>query len=407
MTTLYATSSRALLPVAGADLEVPLLDGGHARYVNLDYAATAPALTAVAAAVNDALLTYGSVHRGAGLPSRLSTARYEAARDAVARFAGARDDDVVVFTRNTTDALNLLSACLPAGAEVVFVDAEHHANLLPWRERGHRCVMAADTIDGMLARLEQALEDRPAALISITGASNVTGECLPIADIVAIAHARGARVAVDAAQLAPHGTLDLQGWGADYIALSGHKLYAPFGAGALIGRRDWLDAAPPYLAGGGAVADVRHDGTDWHAAPQRHEGGTPNLLGAIALATACTEIAALRPGALAEHEETLRTRLLDALEALDGVTVHTLFDDAPRTIGIVAFTVEGHAPRDVATYLADVHGVGVRAGRFCAHPLLARLGLPGGAIRASFGAGTSLEDVERLVAAVATLVADG
>jgi len=406
MTTIAAPRSvHALLPVVGAELEVPLTGGGIARYANFDYAATAPALESVARAVNEALLTYASVHRGAGLPSRRSTVRYEAARETVAAFAGALPGtDVCVFTRNTTDALNLLSACVPEGGEVVFLDAEHHANLLPWREGPHRCLAAAGTVAETLERLAAALDERPAALVSITGASNVTGECLPIADVVAIAHARGARVAVDAAQLAPHGTISLADWGADYVAFSGHKLYAPFGAGALVGRRDWLDAAPPYLPGGGAVRDVHADGTWWHDAPERHEGGTPNLLGAVALAAATDALAALPAGALEDHEAALRTRLLDGLAQLDGVHVHTLFADAPATIGLVTFTVDGHVPAELAERLSDDHGIGLRAGRFCAHLLLERLGLPGGALRASFGAGSTSDDVDRLLAALAATV---
>ena len=349
---------------------------------------------------------YASVHRGAGPASRHCTALYEQARATVAAFAGAREDDVTVFVRNTTDALTLLARSVPAGGDVVFLDAEHHANLLPWQEGPHRCVPVATTIAATLERLAAALEERPAALVAITGASNVTGERLPIADVVAIARGRGARVVVDAAQLAPHGEVDLAGWDADWVAFSGHKLYAPFGAGALIGRRDWLDAGRPHLPGGGAVLHVGEDATVWATAPERHEGGTPNLLGAVALATACEQLAALGPHALEAHDAALRGRLRAGLAALPGVRVHRIFDDATEQppVGIVCFTVEGHTPADVSRALA-ARAISVRAGRFCAHRLLARLGIPNGAVRASVGVGTNLADIDALLRAMGDLAA--
>lgn len=168
------------------------------------------------------------------------------------------DDQVVVFTRNTTDSLNLLAQCVP-GSTVV-LDVEHHANLLPWNDA--RIVTAADTIEETIERLIGELCTKPAALLAITGASNVTGEILPIARLADIAHRCGARILVDAAQLAPHRRIDLQECGVDYIAFSGHKLYAPFGAGVLVGRRDWLDEAQPYLVSGGAVREVTIESTE-------------------------------------------------------------------------------------------------------------------------------------------------
>ncbi|UTI62356.1 aminotransferase class V-fold PLP-dependent enzyme [Paraconexibacter antarcticus] len=400
------TATEPLLPTVGQDLRVPVLGGGHVRYANFDWAATAPALQVAADAATTALTTYGSVHRGAGLPSQASTARYEAARAAVGAFSGARPgEDAVVFTRNTTDALNLLASAVPSGGEVLVLDVEHHANLLPWTARPHRCLEAPPTVEGTLAAVEAALRERPVALLAVTGASNVTGEVLPLRRLVRLAHAAGARVALDAAQLAPHRPLDLAGTGVDYVAFSGHKLYAPFGAGALVGRRDWLDAAPPFLLGGGAVRDVRADGTDWLPAPQRHEGGTPNLLGAVALAAACDALCVLPAGVLEAHEAALRTRLLDGLRTIAGVRTHRIWDDGRDAIGVVCFSVEGFAPGHVGAYLSAEHGIGVRDGRFCAHRLLTRLGLPGGALRASLGVGSTAADVDRLLFALRELVA--
>ena len=405
-TDTTTTATQPLLATVGQDLQVPVLGGGHVRYANFDWAATAPALQAAADAATAALTTYGSVHRGAGLPSQTSTARYEAARAAVGAFSGARpEEDVVVFTRNTTDALNLLASAVPAGGEVLVLDVEHHANLLPWTAGPHRCLEAAPTVEGTITALAAALRERPVALLAVTGASNVTGEILPLHRLVRLAHAAGARVALDAAQLAPHRPLDLAGTGVDYVAFSGHKLYAPFGAGALVGRRDWLDAAPPFLLGGGAVRDVRADDTDWLPAPQRHEGGTPNLLGAVALAAACDALCALATGALEAHEAALRTRLLDGLQSIPGVRTHRIWDDGGDAIGVVCFSVDGFAPGHVGAYLSAEHGIGVRDGRFCAHRLLTRLGLPDGALRASLGLGSTASDVDRLLFALRELVA--
>jgi len=396
-----------LLPVVG-DLTVPVLGGGTRRYINLDYAATAPALESVAARVTEALAAYASVHRGAGLPSQLATARYEQARATIRAACGARPDDVAVITRNTTDALTLLSRAVPDGAgDIVFCDHEHHANLLPWRELPHRCLPVGTTFAETLEGLRALLDAAPAALVAVTGASNVTGEVLPVAAIVELAHAHGARVVVDAAQLAPHRPIDLDGWGADYVAFSGHKLYAPFGAGALVGRRDWLDAAPPYLPGGGAVIEVSARGTTWAPAPARHEGGTPNLLGAVALAAAFDALAELPDGALSAHDDALRERVVDGLEGLPCVRVLSTFPDVGDVIGLVTFVVEGVHPGLIASALSAEYGIGVRAGRFCAHQLLGRLGHPQGAIRASFGVGSTLDDADRLVAAVRAIVLDG
>jgi selenocysteine lyase/cysteine desulfurase len=396
----------------GAGTQVPLVTGGRAEYANLDLAASAPALEAVAAHVTDVLPLLSSVHRGAGYLSQVSTALLERARECVGEFVGARQDDVVIFTRNTTDALNLLATAVPG--PVLCLDVEHHANLLPWRAGTHRTVPAAATVAQTLADLDSALRATPTALLTVTGASNVTGEVLPLDRIVAIAHAAGARVAVDAAQLAPHRRVDLAATGVDYVALSGHKLYAPYGAGALIGRRDWLDAAAPYLAGGGAVTRVDLDDAAWAPAPHRHEAGTPNVLGIAALAQACRTLAPVLDDAGPAHEQELLDRLASGLATVPGVTPLQIWPDSADRVAVQSFTVAGHSAGYVAAYLSAEHGIGVRDGRFCAHPLLDRLcrdaqGADGDgtAIRASIGLGTTAEHVDRLVGALRTLVTRG
>ncbi len=392
-----------LATLADAGLEVPVLGGGAVRHVNLDVAASAPAFDAVARHVARVLPYYASVHRGSGYPSQAATALVEDARATVARHVGARDSDVVVFTRNTTDALNLLATAVPG--ETVVLDVEHHANLLPWR--GRRVVVGRPTIAATLSALAEELASRPAALLSVTGASNVTGEVLPIDALARLAHEHGARLAVDAAQLLPHRRVDLVASGVDYLAFSGHKAYAPFGSGALVGRADWLDAAPGYLAGGGAVESVRLDGAAWKTGADRHEAGTPNVVGIAALARALVELERLGADARHAHESALSARLHEGLAAQRGVRVIRGFDDADDRLGIATIELERGSVGLVAAALAAEHGISVRAGRFCAHPFFDRVASRANGLRASLGAGSSADDVDRFLEALARLVADG
>ena len=418
----FAVARRPLAAVTGAEIQAPLIQGGHVRYANLDYGASAPALSVVSAYLNEILPFYASVHRGAGYASQISTSVYENARTIVREFVGGRPDDAVIFTRNTTDSLNLLAGCLPAvdgvhTGEVLYLDIEHHANLLPWQRVPHRSVIAAPTLAATLELLRTELAHGGVSLLAVTGASNVTGEILPIRALAALAHDYGARIVVDAAQLAPHRRIDIAADGVDYLAFSGHKLYAPFGAGVLIGRPDWLDAGTPHLAGGGAVQDARIDGVSWTTGPARHEGGSPNVLGAATLARATQVIADLDVEQWHAHENAIRSFLVEGLARIDGVTVHQIFSDSASfdspagdgtgpgtgTIGVVNFSLEGYDAGLVAAYLSAEHGIGLRDGRFCAHPLLRRLGLPSGSLRASFGLGSRLEDAQRLLAALQEL----
>jgi selenocysteine lyase/cysteine desulfurase len=402
---MYVTDPLAEL--VGADLRVPVAGGDESQYANLDVAATAPCLVAVKDAVDALLPWYSSVHRGAGAPAQVCTRAYERARETVREFAAPGPGHTVVFTRNTTDAFNLLSRCLPGGTTVIGFDTDHHSALLAWR-RGpvHRLTTPGSAAEAVAA-VDAALKAAPVGprLVCVTGASNVTGELWPLAALAEVAHRHGARIAVDAAQLAPHRPLTMGRLGLDYVALSGHKLYAPFGAGALIGRSDWLAAAPPYLAGGGAAANVHENGVRWADGPSRHEGGTPNLLGAVALGTACEVITALGWDAVTAHEAALTAALRDGLAAVPGLSLLRLWDEAAPRVGIAGFTVDGHPPGAVAEELATRHGIGVRDGKFCAHLLVRRLTGGGDAVRASIGLGTTAEHIARLTGALHQIAA--
>ncbi|EMD27221.1 aminotransferase class V-fold PLP-dependent enzyme [Amycolatopsis azurea] len=399
------------LGVLGSDVKVGLSDGTKIAYANLDYAASAPCLREVADVVGELLPYYASVHRGAGALSQLCTEKYELARESVTTFLGCRPDDEVVFTRNTTDALNLLAHVVPPDTAVITFEGEHHANLLPWSDviRLPAPSSPEEAVSAVAKTLAVLGTWRP-ALLAVTGASNVTGEVWPLAELAAVARRSGARIAVDAAQLAPHRRIDVAALGLDYVAFSGHKLYAPFGTGVLAGRADWLDRARPYLAGGGATAHVGDapGQVDWASGAARHEAGSPNVIGAVALAAACDALAAADLDALRSEEDTLTTRLHDGLAEIPAVRVLGDSGRWPDRLGIVSFTVDGVETRTVSTRLAAEFGIGVRDGLFCAHPFTRRLLEQAGAtaptaVRASIGIGTTKEHVDRLITGIRTI----
>jgi selenocysteine lyase/cysteine desulfurase len=420
-----------LLRLVGADIEVPLVQGGARRYVNLDYAASAPALQSVHDAIEELLGWYSSVHRGAGFKSRASTAAYEGARESIRRFVNGRASDAVIITRNTTDSINLLAGTLPEGTHVVAFAGEHHANLLPWKRIGVRYLPVPESPAEMLAALEATLRDLPQCedphLVAATGASNVTGEIWPLADIARVAHEYGARLLVDAAQLAPHAPIDMAGDGIDYLALSGHKLYAPYGAGALIGERDWLSAGDPFLRGGGAVRLVTIEETLWAELPDRQEAGSPNVVGAVALGVACDTLATAGMDRLAAEEVELLAYARERLAAVDGFQHYRIWAAEHPRVGLLTFNL-GEMPYDLlAAVLSAEHGIGIRHGCFCAHPLMMRLlrvddgemhrlldearaghheRLPGAA-RMSLGLGSTRADIDTFADALRAIAADG
>ena len=418
----------ALVQLVGDDLTVPCLDGSERRYVGLDSAASTGAMPVVAAAVEAFVPQYSSVHRGAGYKSRLATGAYESARAATLAFAGAgRRGDVAILVRNTTEALNHLAYRLQLDPDAVVLTTvvEHHANLLPWGRVARRRYVECGTdgtfgLDDVVAGLDA--DPRPQVL-AVTGASNVTGWCPPLPEILSAAHDRHVPVVLDAAQLAPHRPIP---GGADYVAFSGHKLYAPFGCGVLIGPAATFTEGDPFLAGGGAVDLVDLDEVWWTEPPEREEAGSPNVVGAVALEAALGEIGRIGWEALTTHERALALRLQRGLAAIDGVRVLGPGPDAD-TLAIATFVVEGVHHALVAARLSAEWGIGVRHGCFCAHPYLLRLlgltpaevdryrqqvragdhrAMPG-AVRASCGLSTAAADVDALLEAVAEIAASG
>ena len=415
------------LPMAlvGDGEPVPCVDGVARPYLNLDAAASTSALPEVARRAMEFLPTYASVHRGAGYRSRQATAAYEQARQSALAFAGRGDEDgdVAIFCRNTTEAINHLAYRLRLEPRDVVVTTviEHHANLLPWARLCDRrfveCGVNGTFTAGDVTEVLDA-SPRP-KLLAISGASNVTGWRPPLEEIIEAAHARGVPVLVDAAQLAPHAPLPTT---ADYLAWSGHKMYAPFGAGVLIGPRSTFAEGDPFLAGGGAVDLVDLDEVVWTEPPDREEAGSPNVLGAVALDAAIGELLAIGWPAIAAHDNEIRTALRTGLVGIPGLRM--LGPTATtNTLALVTFDVEGTPHALVAARLSAEFGIGVRHGCFCAHPYLLRLlGLSPaevsayreavlvgdrreipGAVRASAGLSTSLADVERLISALAVI----
>jgi selenocysteine lyase/cysteine desulfurase len=417
----------------GLDVEVPLLGGTSRRYVNLDNAASTPALKAVQKAVDDFLVYYSSVHRGTGFKSQVSTHAYEKARRVVLRFLGADErTHTCIFVKNATEALNKLARRFPFTSErdVVLVSGmEHHSNDLPWRAAA-RTLHIGLTPDGRLdeasfdALLDQ-YRDR-LALVAITGASNVTGTLNPIHRLAEKIHAAGGLILVDCAQLAPHRKVDMlpldEPAHFDFVAISAHKMYAPFGTGALVGRRDIFERGDPDMTGGGTVEIVTLDDVVWAGPPDRDEAGSPNTVGAIALAAAIRVLESVGMDTIAQHEAELTRYALERLHRVPGISI--LGDTEPSRaagrLGVIPFGLQGVSHFKAAAVLGYEFGIGVRSGCFCAHPyILHLLGLsPGeaaevrrrmlagdksempGLIRASFGLYNTTDEVDILVEAL-------
>ncbi|HTV90553.1 MAG TPA: cysteine desulfurase [Stellaceae bacterium] len=348
---------------------------------------------------------YANVHRGVYKLSARSTDLFEEAREKLRRFFNAADDREIVFTRNTTEAINLVAqswgpAHLKPGDEIVISDVEHHSNIVPWqllRDRiGLKLVVAPtdDTGEFDLGAFEGMLSSRT-RLVAVTHLSNVTGAVLPVERIIELAHRKGARVLIDGSQAAPRMPVDVQALGCDFYAATGHKLYGPTGIGVLFGRRGVLESMPPWMGGGGMIANVEYARTEFAESPHRFEAGTPDISGAIGLGLAVDFIDGIGRDAIRAHEEALTGYGVDRLSRIAGLR---LVAGGQQRLSILSFNLAGVHPHDVGTVL-DQHEVAVRVGHHCAQPLMDKLGVAG-TVRASFGVYNDTADIDRLAAAI-------
>jgi cysteine desulfurase / selenocysteine lyase len=362
--------------------------------------------------VIDALSRYyeednANIHRGVYDLSERATAAYEATRKHVASFLNARKAKEIVFTRGTTEAINLVArswggANLREGDPIVFTEMEHHSNIVPWHiigeEKGARFGHVRITPDGQLDMASfDALMAQGPKIVALTHVSNTLGTINPIRELIAKAHEAGAVVLIDAAQSAPHVQIDVQELDCDFLALSAHKMLGPMGVGVLYGKQELLESMPPYQGGGSMIRKVTLEGTTWADIPARFEAGTPAVGDVAAFDAALRYLEQVGLDNIYQHEHALAAVAIERLSALPGVTVYGPAPEIPRA-GVVSFTVDGIHPHDVAAVL-DEHNVAVRAGHHCTQPLLKALGV-GATTRASFYLYNTDDDVHRLVDAV-------
>ncbi len=382
---------------------------GH-PLVYLDSAASSQKPVAVIEAVQRYYETnHANVHRSIHTLGEEATERYEGARDAVRAFIGARSREEIIFTRGTTDGINLVAQAvgrtLAPGDEIIVTEMEHHSNLIPWQMacRDHGTVLRAIPVvdEGYLdldvfARL---LSPRT-KVVAVAHVSNVLGTINPVAQIAEQAHRVGALVLVDGAQSVPHLPVDVAALGVDFFAFSGHKMLGPTGIGVLYGRREVLERLEPAWGGGEMIKEVWIDHAQWNDLPWRFEPGTPPIAGAVGLHAAVEYLGKLGMSEVSAHEQALTAAAMEALAPIPGVTLYGPRN--PQMKGaVLAFNVEGFHPHDGAALL-DQHGIAVRAGHHCAQPLMKRLGIVG-TLRASFSVHTTAAEIARLAEAVAAL----
>ena len=373
--------------------------------VYLDNGASAQKPQAMIDAVTHAYASeYANVHRGLHFLSNAATEKYEEAREIVRRFLNARHTDEILFTRNSTEAINLVAssfgADFVAGDEIVLSIMEHHSNIVPWhflRERKGAVIKWAPVADDgtfLLDEFEKLLTART-KIVAITHMSNVLGTVVPIREVVRLAHARGIAVLVDGSQAAVHLPVDVRDLDCDFYCFTGHKLYGPTGIGVLYGKRERLNAMPPYMGGGEMIRDVTEDMVTYAEPPHRFEAGTPPIVQAIGLGAALIYVEGIGRERIAAHEASLRDYAHERLSSINSLRVYGTAKDKGA---IISFNMEGAHPHDISTII-DREGVAVRAGTHCAQPLLARYGTTA-TCRASFGLYNTLGEVDRLAEAL-------
>jgi cysteine desulfurase/selenocysteine lyase len=358
--------------------------------------------------VIDALTRYyeeenGNIHRGVHYLSELATQRYDETRAAARRFINAASADEVVFTRNTTEGINLVASSfgqmfVKAGDEIIISVMEHHSNIVPWQLLADRtgavirAVPVTDVGELDLDALDSMLGPKT-RLVALTWVSNSLGTVNPVQRIVEMAHARGVPVLLDGAQAAPHIPIDVQAVGCDFLAFSAHKMLGPTGVGVLYGRGDWFHRLPPYQGGGDMIETVTIEKTTYAKPPSKFEAGTPNIGSVAAFRAAIEYLERVGLDAISRHEHALLAEATARVSALPGIR---LIGTAPHKAGVLSFTMEGVHPHDIATIL-DQSGIAIRAGHHCTQPLMARYGC-GATARASFYLYNTMDDVSALVA---------
>jgi cysteine desulfurase/selenocysteine lyase len=388
--------------------DFPLL-ARHPDLHYLDSAATSQKPAVVLDAMREFYESdYANPHRGAYALSVRATDRYLEARERVERFFAVGEDAALIFTRGTTESLNLVAGAwgrtnVASGDEIVLTAMDHHSNFVPWQhlalERKAKFLICELTDDGRVdLECLSTLVTRRTKVVAFNHVSNALGTVNPVREIAAIAHNVGAIAVCDGAQSAPHFATEFDALAVDFYAFSGHKMCAPMAIGGLIGRRDLFEQMPPYMTGGDMIEFVHDDRTTWNVLPHKFEAGTPNVAGAVGLAAACDYLDSIGMGEVRRHDHALMTTASKRLEAIDGVTVHG--PPAAERSAIVSFTVADIHPHDVATVL-DQDGVCIRAGHHCCQPLMRRLGVAGTA-RASFYVYNDESDVDALIAGVET-----
>jgi cysteine desulfurase/selenocysteine lyase len=401
------TKSSSPFPIEKVRAAFPALEREvHGKPVAyLDSGASAQRVLASIQAVDRYERTsHSNVHRGSHTLSAEATAAYEGARATVADHLGAADRREVIFVRNATEAINLVArawgdANVGAGDRIVLTEMEHHSNIVPWQQLAERVGAEIDWVpvddEGLLDMdaLGVLLERGP-KLVAVTHVSNVLGTETPLAEISRLAHEAGALVLADGAQAAPKMAVDVAELGVDFYAITGHKLYAPTGIGALWARLDLLRAMPPFLGGGSMIRKVTREGTTYADPPARFEAGTPAIAQAIGMASALRWMDSVGMDSIREHEQQVAAYALERLGEVPGLRIFGP-PAIPDRLGPVSFELDGVHAHDVSEIL-DRHGVAVRAGHHCAQPLMDRLGIPATA-RASFGVYTTPEEIDRLV----------
>lgn len=370
--------------VVGVDTKIPLYNGSWVTSINLDNAATTPPFVHALNEVINFAPMYSSIHRGTGYKSRLSTEIYEKSRLVVASFVKADPYyDTVIFVKNTTEALNKLSYRLCDGNEksvILSTEMEHHSNDLPWRNKYHVDYIKIDDdgrlcLDDLVCKLSKY--KRAVKLVAVTGASNVTGYVNPIYEIAEITHKYNAKILVDGAQLVPHAQVDMKPFNSpqhiDYLAFSGHKMYAPFGSGVLIGPVETFNKGAPEYAGGGTVKTVTPTDILWDDPPNKDEAGTPNLMGVIGLQAAIHTMSMIGMQNITDYELKLWNYTVEKLQNIPGLKLYCDRKPGKSRIGIIPFNLEEIHHALAAEILSREAGIAVRSGCFCAQPYIRKL----------------------------------